>query len=65
MKKEKSCQEEKEGTDVFALEIEEKRKENPWIKISEEEKENWNKKNLLAEKLKAKLRKSKQVIKNI
>jgi hypothetical protein len=57
MKKEKRHQEENEGTDVFSLGMEEKGKENPGTKISEEDNEKLRQKKLLAEKLKAKLKK--------
>jgi len=57
MKKEKRHQEEKEGTDIFSMGMEEKGKENPGTKTSEEEDEKLKQKKLLAEKLKAKLKK--------
>ena len=57
MKKEKRHQEENEGTDVFSLGMEEKGKENPGTKVSEEDNEKLRQKKLLAEKLKAKLKK--------
>ena len=57
MKKEKRHQEEKEGTDVFSMGMEEKEKENTEVKLSPEESEKLKQKKLLAEKLKAKLKK--------
>ena len=55
MKKEKRQQEEKEGGDILAMGMEEKEKNAP--KLSPEEEEKLKKKKLLAEQLKARLKK--------
>ena len=57
MKKEKRHQEEKEGGDILAFGMEEKEKDKNLPKMSPEELEKLKKKKLLAEQLKAKLKK--------
>ena len=57
MKKEKRHQEEKEGGDILSMGMEEKEKEKNAPKLSPEEEEKLRKKKLLAEQLKAKLKK--------
>ena len=57
IKKEKRHQEEKEGSDILALVMEEKEKDKNLPKMSPEELEKLKKKKLLAEQLKAKLKK--------